>query len=73
MTNMTKNKGFTLIEILVALAITAIVLSAIYAAYQSQHKTYITQEAVAEFRRTLQLKPDHAKAKSKLDALLNRK
>jgi len=47
------DSGFTLIEILMVLAITAIVLSAIYTAFQSQHKTYITQEAVAEMQQNL--------------------
>ena len=52
-TNKRTDSGFTLIEILVALALTGIVLGAIYAAYQSQHKTYITQESVAEMQQNL--------------------
>ena len=52
-TNKRADSGFTLIEILVALALTGIVLGAIYAAYQSQHKTYITQESVAEMQQNL--------------------
>ena len=47
------NKGFTLIEILVALALTGIVLGAIYTAYQSQQKTYIMQESIAEMQQNL--------------------
>lgn len=47
------DSGFTLIEILVALALTGIVLTAIYTAFQSQHKTYITQESVAEMQQNL--------------------
>ena len=53
MTKNNNNKGFTLIEILVALALSGIVLTAIYTAYQSQHKTYIAQEAVAEMQQNL--------------------
>ena len=44
-----KNKGFTLIEILVSLAILGIVLAGIYSVYTMQHKSYIVQEQVAEY------------------------
>ena len=47
------DSGFTLIEILVALALSGIVLTAIYTAYQSQHKTYIAQESVAKMQQNL--------------------
>ena len=47
------NNGFTLIEILVALALTGIVMGAIYSAYHSQQKTYIIQESVAEMQQNL--------------------
>ncbi len=45
-----KNKGFTLIEILVALAILGIVLAGIYSVYTMQHKSYIVQEQVANMQ-----------------------
>mgnify|MGYP003393991698 CR=1 FL=1 len=45
-----KNKGFTLIEILVSLAILGIVLAGIYSVYNMQHKSYIVQEQVAEMQ-----------------------
>ena len=53
--SMTKdnNNGFTLIEILVALALTGIVMGAIYSAYHSQQKTYIMQESIAEMQQNL--------------------
>jgi len=47
------DSGFTLIEILVTLALSGIVLTAIYTAYQSQHKTYIAQESVAKMQQNL--------------------
>ena len=40
-------KGFTLIEILVAIAIAGIVMAGIYSAYYSQQKSYVVQEQVA--------------------------
>lgn len=45
-----KNNGFTLIEILVSLAILGIVLAGIYSVYTMQHKSYIVQEQVAEMQ-----------------------
>lgn len=45
-----KNKGFTLIEILVSLAILGIVLAGIYSVYTMQHKSYIVQEQVANMQ-----------------------
>lgn len=46
------NKGFTLIEILVSLAILGIVLAGIYSVYTMQHKSYIVQEQVAEMQQS---------------------
>ena len=45
--------GFTLIEILVALAISSAVLAAVYAAYQSQQKAYIMQQDIAVMQQNL--------------------
>lgn len=47
-----KNKGFTLVEILVSLAILGIVLAGIYSVYNMQHKSYIVQEQVAEMQQS---------------------
>ncbi|MFZ3089484.1 MAG: PilW family protein [Nitrospirota bacterium] len=44
------DKGFTLIEILVSLAILGIVLAGIYSVYTMQHKSYIVQEQVANMQ-----------------------
>ena len=42
-----KQKGFTVVELLVAMAISAIVITAIYSTYLSQNKSYAIQEEVA--------------------------
>lgn len=47
------SKGFTLVEILVGLAISAIVLTAIYQTYHSQQKAYVVQEQVAVMQQNL--------------------
>jgi type IV pilus assembly protein PilW len=47
------NQGFTLTELLVAMAISGIVISAVYATYQSQQKAYMVQEEVAAMQQKL--------------------
>jgi type IV pilus assembly protein PilW len=47
------NKGFTLIEILIAMAISGVVVGAIYTTYDSQQKTYVTQQQVVEMQQNL--------------------
>jgi type IV pilus assembly protein PilW len=46
-------RGFTLVEILVALAVSGIVLSGIYSTYQSQQRSYILQEEIAQVQQNL--------------------
>lgn len=48
-----RSQGFTLIEVLVAVAISGIVLSAIYAVFISQSKTYAAQEQLVELQQGL--------------------
>jgi len=55
--NPAKN-GFTLIELLIAMAITGIVSAAIYTAFQSQQKSYLTQDQVAEMQQNLRAAMD---------------
>ncbi len=48
-----KQRGFTLVEILIALAISGLLLTAVYAAFQSQQKSYLTQDQVAEVQQNI--------------------
>ncbi|MBW1729721.1 MAG: prepilin-type N-terminal cleavage/methylation domain-containing protein [Deltaproteobacteria bacterium] len=45
--------GFTLVELLVALAISGVVLGAVYSAYSSHQKTYITLSEVSNMEQNL--------------------
>jgi type IV pilus assembly protein PilW len=42
------SKGFTLVELCIALAISTLVMASIYSAYQAQLKSHITQKMVVE-------------------------
>ena len=48
-----KRSGFTLVEILVALALAGIVSAAVYNVYISQNKSYAVQDRVAEMQQNL--------------------
>ena len=52
---MKNQNGFTLTELLVALAISGVVMAGIYSAYYSQQKSYITQEQVAAMQQNLRV------------------
>ena len=45
--------GFSLIEILVALAISSIVMTAIYTTFASQQRAYVAQDQIAEMQQNL--------------------
>ncbi len=47
------NHGFTIIELLIALAISAVVMSAIYSTFYSQQKSYVAQEQVASMQKNI--------------------
>lgn len=50
----TKNhQGFTLVELMITLAMSAIIVSAIYSAYIIQQKTYYTQGQVVEMQQNI--------------------
>ncbi|NIA11936.1 MAG: prepilin-type N-terminal cleavage/methylation domain-containing protein [Nitrospiraceae bacterium] len=51
-------KGFTLVELLVAMAITSIVAVAIFTAFQSQQKSYLIQDQVTEMQQNLRAAMD---------------
>ncbi len=50
---LSRHRGFTLTEILVAMALTGIVVGAIYTTYKSQQDTYMVQDQVAEMQLNL--------------------
>ena len=48
-----KEQGFTLLELLVVVALVGIVMAGIYSTYASQQKSYITQDQVAAMQQNL--------------------
>jgi type IV pilus assembly protein PilW len=53
------SKGFTLIELMVALALTSIIMAGIMAAYISQLKSHITQQTIVEMQQNLRSAMQH--------------
>ena len=53
------SKGFTLIELMVALAITSIIMAGIMAAYVSQLKSHVTQQTIVEMQQNLRSAMQH--------------
>jgi type IV pilus assembly protein PilW len=52
------DRGFTLVELLVAMAISGIVAGAIFTAFQSQQKSYLIQDQVTEMQQNLRAGTD---------------
>ena len=50
---LSNNKGFTLIEILIAMLISGIIAASIFSAFQSQQNSYIAQDQVAEMQQNI--------------------
>lgn len=51
---MLKNKkGFTIVELLVAITISSVVMASVYSAYYSQQKTAVVQEQMADMQQNL--------------------
>jgi type IV pilus assembly protein PilW len=51
--NRRKEPGFTLVELLVAMAMTAVVMTAVYSLYESQQKSYTAQDQVVEMQQNI--------------------
>jgi len=51
--NRSKEHGFTMVELLVAMTITAVVMAAVYSLYKSQQKSYIAQDQVVEMQQNI--------------------
>lgn len=51
--NRSKEHGFTLVELLVAMAITAVVMAAVYSLYKTQQDSYIAQDQVVEMQQNV--------------------
>jgi type IV pilus assembly protein PilW len=50
-----RNKGFTLVEVLIALAISGLLMTAVYTAFQSQQRSYLAQDQVAEMQQNIRV------------------
>ncbi len=50
---MKSEKGFTLIELIVAMAVAGIVMADVYSAYYSQQKSFVVQDELAEMQQNL--------------------
>jgi type IV pilus assembly protein PilW len=51
--NSRKERGFTMVELLVAMAITAVVMAAVYTLYKTQQDSYIAQDQVVEMQQNV--------------------
>lgn len=49
------NQGFSLLELLVAMALMAVVTAAVYSTFYSQHKSYISQGQIAAIQQNLRV------------------
>lgn len=52
-TKKSKSKGFTLIEVLITLAISGILMTSVYAAFLAQQDSYLAQDQVAEMQQNI--------------------
>lgn len=47
------NKGFTLVELLIALLVGSVIMAAVMTSFQSQHKVYLAQDEVVEMQQNV--------------------
>ncbi len=52
------DKGFTLVEVMIALLISGIVMASVYSAFQSQQDSYLAQDQVAEIQQNIRVGKD---------------
>jgi len=50
---MQNNKGFTLVELMITLALSGIIMAAVYSVYTLQQKTYTAQDQVVEMQQNI--------------------
>ena len=50
-----KNNGFTLVELMIALVISSVVMTAIYRTFNHQHKSYIAQNEVSSMQQNVRV------------------
>ncbi|MBV5326183.1 MAG: prepilin-type N-terminal cleavage/methylation domain-containing protein, partial [Chlorobium sp.] len=48
-----KNEGFTLVELMITMLLAGIITAAVYSAYRTQQRSYVTQEQVAELQQNI--------------------
>jgi type IV pilus assembly protein PilW len=53
-----KNRGFTLVELLIAMLVGGIVMAAVMTSFQSQHNTYLAQDQVVEMQQNARVAMD---------------
>jgi prepilin-type N-terminal cleavage/methylation domain-containing protein len=51
--NMNREKGFTLLEIIIGLAVASVVATAVYAIFTVQHRIYLGQKQIADLQQNL--------------------
>ena len=59
MLRITNSQGFTLVELLITMAIAGIVLGAVYGTYRSQQKSYVAQDQVGAMQQNLRAAMDY--------------
>ena len=53
-----KEKGFTLIELMISIAIFGVVIAAVYTLFESQQKTYVAQQEVVDVQQGIRASMD---------------